>query len=139
MSLKLPGSLPWCRFDLWPGTFTCHGCGQNKNKCTLYVTNFKLLDFEKQNNKLNNSMLALLFTSRVLFAVNVQFPIVWTKLYFFFFYLLSVFRAIPATYGGSQARGPIGATVACLCQSHSNAGSQPRLQPTPQLMATLDP
>ena len=41
-------------------------------------------------------------------------------------------------YGGSQARGPIGAVATSLHQSHSNAVSEPRLQPTPQLMATLD-
>ena len=39
-------------------------------------------------------------------------------------------------YGGSQARGLIGA-VASLCQGHSNSGSEPCLQPTPQLTATL--
>ena len=42
-------------------------------------------------------------------------------------------------YGGSQARGPIGAVAASLHQSHNNEGSEPRLQPTPQLMATPDP
>ena len=42
-------------------------------------------------------------------------------------------------YGGSQARGPTGATAADLHHSHSNVGSEPRLQPTPQLMAMPDP
>ena len=42
-------------------------------------------------------------------------------------------------YGGSQARGPIRAIATSLYQSHSNARSKPKLQPTPQLMATLDP
>ena len=31
-----------------------------------------------------------------------------------------------------------GATAAGLCHSHSNAGSKPRMRPTPHLMATLD-
>ena len=44
----------------------------------------------------------------------------------------------PAAYGGSQARGLIGAVATGLHQSHSNAGSEPRLQPTPQLTATPD-
>jgi len=57
---------------------------------------------------------------------------------FFFFCLLS-FRAAPAAYGGSQARGLIGAVAAGLHHSHSNVGSELRLRPTPQLMATLDP
>ena len=52
---------------------------------------------------------------------------------FFFF-----FRAAPAAYGGSQAKGRVGATAAGLCHSHSNSGSEPRLQLTPQLMATPD-
>ena len=39
-------------------------------------------------------------------------------------------------HGGSQARGLIGAVATGLRQSHSNAGSEPRLQPTPQLTAT---
>ena len=48
-------------------------------------------------------------------------------------------RAAPVAYEGSQAKGPIGAVATGLRQSHSNAGSEPRLQPTPQLMVTLDP
>ena len=49
------------------------------------------------------------------------------------------FRTAPATYGGSQARGGIGATAAGLHHNHSNAGSEPCLRPTPQLTATPDP
>ena len=61
--------------------------------------------------------------------------------FFFFFFFLSfaLSRAAPAVYEGSQARGPIGAVAASLHQSHSNAGSEPHLQPKPQLTATLDP
>ena len=58
--------------------------------------------------------------------------------FFFFFCLFAVSWAAPAAYGGSQARGQIGDVASGLCQSHSNAGSEPRLQPTPQLTATLD-
>ena len=43
-------------------------------------------------------------------------------------------------YGASQARGcGIGATASGLRHSHSKAGSEPRLQTTPQLTATPDP
>ena len=42
-------------------------------------------------------------------------------------------------YGGSQARGLIGAIVTSLCQSYRNMGSEPCLQPTPQLTATPGP
>ena len=43
------------------------------------------------------------------------------------------------TYGGSQARGLPGAVAAGLHHSHNNVGSEPHLQPTLQLTATLDP
>ena len=58
---------------------------------------------------------------------------------FFFFCLLPFLWAAPAAYGGSQARGQIGATAAGLHYSHSNTRSEQCLQPTPQLTAMLDP
>ena len=60
-------------------------------------------------------------------------------LFFFFWSFLLFLWAAPAAYGGFQARGRIGAVATGLRQSHSNAGSEPRLQPTPQLTATPDP
>ena len=57
----------------------------------------------------------------------------------FFSFVFCPFRAAPATCGGSQAGGPIGAVAASLHHSHSHARSKLRLQPTPQLPATLDP
>ena len=59
--------------------------------------------------------------------------------FFFFFGLFAYSRAVPVAYGGSQASRLIGAVVAGLHHSHSNAGSEPRLRPTPQLTATPDP
>jgi len=47
-------------------------------------------------------------------------------------------RAAPVAYGVSQARGQIGAVIPGLCHSHSNARSEPRLLPTPQLTAIPD-
>jgi len=52
--------------------------------------------------------------------------------------VVAISWAAPAAYGGSQARGLIGAVATGLRQSHSNTGSKPRLQPTPQLTATPD-
>ena len=52
--------------------------------------------------------------------------------------VVAISWAAPAAYGGSQARGRIGAGATGLHQSHSNVGSEPRLQPTPQLTATTD-
>ena len=61
-------------------------------------------------------------------------------LFFFFLFLFFVcFRAAPAAYGGSQARGQVGTVAASLHQSHSNARSKSHLQPTPHLTAMLDP
>ena len=60
------------------------------------------------------------------------------KLYTVFSHYLDFFvfpRAVPAAYGGSQASGVIGA----VATSHSNAGPELRLRPTPQLTATPDP
>ena len=59
--------------------------------------------------------------------------------FFLFVCLFAFSRAVPVAYGGSQARGLIGAVAIGLRQSHSNAGSEPHLQPTPQGMATPDP
>ena len=59
--------------------------------------------------------------------------------FLFLFFVFYLFRATPTAYGGSQARGLIGAVAADLHQSHSNTGSELHLQPAPQLMAMLDP
>ena len=45
----------------------------------------------------------------------------------FYFILFLSFRAALATYGGSQARGGVGAVATSLRQSHSNLGSESRL------------
>ena len=64
---------------------------------------------------------------------------VGTLIFFFFFFVFFLFLWVaPTAYGGSQARGRIGAAATGLRQSHSNSGSEPCLQPTPQLTATPD-
>ena len=60
-------------------------------------------------------------------------------LFIYLFGLFAISWAAPAAHGGSKARGLIGAVAASLRQSHSNAGSEPLLRPTPQLTATPDP
>ena len=47
--------------------------------------------------------------------------------FFSFFGLFAISWAVPAAYGGSQARGLIGAVATSLRQSHSNVGSEPHL------------
>ena len=58
-------------------------------------------------------------------------------LYFILFFCF--LGPAPVAHGGSQARGRTGATAAGLYHSLSNARSELRLAPTPQLTATLDP
>ena len=58
---------------------------------------------------------------------------------FFCLFDCFAFRAAPVACGGSQARGRIGATAASLHHSLCHVGSEPHLQPTPQLKATPDP
>ena len=57
------------------------------------------------------------------------------KGFFLFVCLFLIFRATPAAYGGSHARGRIRAVAAGLRHNHSNSGSEP----TPQLMVIPDP
>ena len=57
--------------------------------------------------------------------------------FYLFVFVFCPFRAEPAAYGGSQARGLIGAVAVSL--RHSNIRSEPRLQTMPHLMATPDP
>ena len=74
----------------------------------------------------------------------MQFTLTYYYFFLFFLFFLSfclfvvvvvaISWAAPAAYGGSQARGRIGDVATGLRQSHSNVGSEPRLQPTPQLM-----
>ena len=58
-------------------------------------------------------------------------------IYLFFSFFVS--WAAPVAYESSQAWDQIGAAAAGLCHNHSNAISEPHLQPTSQLMATPDP
>ena len=73
----------------------------------------------------------------LLFILFIYMP--FNFLFFFFFFFFCLFRAAPTAYGGSQARGPVGAVATSLHHSHSHTGSEQRLQPTLQLTATLDP
>ena len=49
------------------------------------------------------------------------------------------FFNVPEAHESSQARGQIRAVATGLHYRHSNAGSEPHLYPTRQLMAILDP
>ena len=67
-------------------------------------------------------------------VINLKF------IYLFIYCCLFAFsRAAPLAYGGSQARGSIGAIATVLHHSHNNTGSELHLRPTPQLTTTRDP
>ena len=57
-------------------------------------------------------------------------------IYFYFFLFI---LGLHPWHRGSQARRRIGMTAAGPRHSHSNAGSELPLQPTPQLLAMPDP
>ena len=57
----------------------------------------------------------------------------------YFYFSFGLFKAVPEAYGNSQARGQFGTGAAGLQHSPSNAGSEPHLLPTSQLMAMPDP
>ena len=50
-----------------------------------------------------------------------------TILFYFIFVFLPLLGQLATAYGGSWARGLIGAVAAGLHQSHSNVGSKPHL------------
>ena len=61
----------------------------------------------------------------------------WQKIPFYYFlkfnfFVLCPFRATPTAHRCSQARSLMRAVAIGLCQSHSNAISEPHLWPTPQ-------
>ena len=59
--------------------------------------------------------------------------------FFVFVFCFFLFRAAPAAYGSSQAKGQIPAIAAALCHCHSHTRSGLRLRAIPQLTATQDP
>ena len=78
-----------------------------------------------------------MYTQRTLQQASTEYSLFGIVRHLFSLFFAISWAAIVA-YGGSQARGLIGAVAAGLRQSHSNMGSEPHLQPTPQLTATLD-
>ena len=109
-------------FWLHPGHMEVPGQGSNLSHPMLQLQQCWILN---PLHHMRNSTLTLVLSHKA----NLNF----------FFCLFAISWAAPEAYGGSQARGLIGAAAAGLRQSHSNTGSQPSLRPTPQLTATLDP
>ena len=143
LTVKDPAlSLLWYTVDPWPRNF-CVLCMDKKLKLILNLDlRPSVHDYMDHHGvlwqKIGNSDVTLTLSPAVvthLASLSYYFP----SFLFFFFCLFSFSKAAPVAYGGSQARGLIGAVSASLRQSHSNTGSEPCLQPTPQLTATPDP
>ena len=125
---------------------------KSKNKQKGPNQTYKLL-CNKGNRKQNKDNLQSagepLFWQRplaalsLLIAINAPFSQAlfgWVFLKFFKnYFILLLFRATSAAYGGSQAWGGIRPAAAVLRHGHSNVGSEVHLWPTPQLTAALDP
>ena len=103
----------------------CENKSLAKNICRSLTMEDILAESPQNTLQMNRNQmdLSLSFSTTIIF------------LFIFIFFVIS--WATPGAYGGSQARGPIGAVAAGL--RHSKARSEPRLQPTPQLMAMWDP
>jgi len=77
------------------------------------------------------------YSKKTVFLIKRKPNLGFVPSYFYLFIFLSflcvcvhvcVFsRATPSAYGGSQARGPIGAVASSLLQSRSNSESKPCL------------
>ena len=92
----------------------------------------------KERQRINELFWRYLFWVAEGLALSSQTTKVLTLIDFSFSFLFFL-TAAPAAHGGFQARGLIRAVAPGPRHSHSNAGSQPHLQPTPQLTATSDP
>ena len=106
-------------------------CSSDLRRDGINVTHCPLLKQQKEFQRLSCPLLV--------HCVGGQEGTLFDLKSHFFFCLFAISWATPAAYGGSQARGLIGAIATSLHQGHSNVGSRPHLQPTPQLMATPDP
>ena len=81
-------------------------------------------------------------TTTSLLSATISLTILFFQNYFIILIYLFIspffFRATPAAYEDSQARGQLGTAVTGLRHSHSNVGFA-HLWPTPQLTGMLNP
>ena len=98
------------------------------------VTNVSIILIQRLLEKESSLTLRIRCTQRVL-TVNVSHSNQANS----FFVVVVFFRAALKAYKGSQVRSRIGAVATGLYHSHSDARCKPLRQPTPQLMAMLDP
>ena len=66
-------------------------------------------------------------SSKQLLSLLSSFNNTCFNLAYYYYNYFVFFRASPTAYGGSQAKGQIGAETTCLHHSHSKARSEPHL------------
>ena len=131
------GENQWERFVQPPGGSSGSGC----HKWWMLVTfstkaiHLSLWIYRSRKGEFAEKALPFWTQCKGLFKIIDCLSFLFFSFFFFFFCFLGLH---PEAYGGSQARGQVGAVAAGLCQSHSSLGSKPRLQPTPQLTAMLN-
>ena len=105
----------------------------------LYVLEIKPLSVTSFAKIFSHSVGCLFVFLMVSFAVQKLLSLIRSHWFvYLFIYLFIYFRAAHVAYGSSQARSWIRAAAAGLHHSHSNARTEPPLQPTPQLMTMPD-
>ena len=98
------------------------------------------------NTEINIAEITVIFTTSaekecLLFSFHLyQLIFYFLKfIYLFIYWSFWLLGPHPRHMEVPTLRGPIGTVAASLGQSHSNAGSEPHLQPTLQFTATGDP
>ena len=85
------------------------------------------------------TLILLIHKQRISFHLFAVSSISLLTFFFFFLSFLPFLWLLPWHMEVPRLGVELEPVVARLHQSHSNAGSKPSLQPTPQLMATPDP
>ena len=128
----------WCRLQMWLRSrllwLSCRPAAVAPDSAPTLGTSICLGCSLKKGEKksIGHINICLLWDS-VFCSIDLCVHSFITAILFFFFlvFCLWPFRATPAAYGGSQARGLIRAVAAGPHQSHSNARSELHLQSTP--------
>ena len=96
-----------CMKDVWGSSF-----GMISHLKTILLCNHRLL------------VLIYVFMTRIYAEIKLLVDVSFLSFFWFFLFVCLFFRATPTAYGGSQARGQIGAVAPGIHhQSHSHARS----------------
>ena len=129
---------------------TCHRCGPKKQTTTTATRSYHytslewlkpsvLLTTPNAGGAVEQQELPSTAAGNEKWCSRFQRLAVSLKIRYALFFFFAFSRVAPEAYGRSQARHLIGAVAASDSHTHSNTGSEPHLQPTPQLTATPGP